>query len=164
MDQVKGCSVYLYYAANGRLVYVGVTDRGTRRMHEHADSKPWWPLVAGCAIEHYTSRTAALAREKFVIERYRPVFNVQHNPDGSLPLEEKIQKAVGWTAQSPVPAAGVTAKERKRRRQRYAALTSEQKKTEPCVECGMRPDPRGRGTCPSCRAQEGWTRRGLTVQ
>jgi hypothetical protein len=130
-------------------------------MHEHADSKPWWPLVTGCAIEHYTSREAALAREQFVIERHRPVFNIQHNPDGSLPLEEKIRMVAGWTATVPLPAAGVTENERKRRRQRYAALTSEQKKTEPCVECGMRPDPRGRGTCPSCIATLANPRRGV---
>lgn len=149
---VTGSSVYLYYSATGALVYVGVTDRGTRRMHEHADSKPWWPLVTGCAIEHFGTREDALAREKDIISRYRPAFNYQHNPDRDRTMEEKVAKTGGAPRRAgtfvPEYAGLATLKERRRF---FYSLTPEQKKLFPCIECGMRASMNGRPTCASCR-------------
>lgn len=147
-----GSSVYLYYSGTGVLVYVGVTDRGTRRMHEHADSKPWWPLVTGCAIEHYGSREDALARERECIQRFRPAFNFQHNPDRDLPYEAKVAK-VGGARSVPgvfIPEyAGL--RTLKDRRRFFYTLSPEQKRLFPCVQCGMRASMHGRPSCASCR-------------
>jgi predicted GIY-YIG superfamily endonuclease len=73
-------SVYRYYDAEGRLIYVGVTSRGPQRQAQHAITAEWWPHVRAQDVEHYDNRETALRREKWLIERHRPPFNRQHNP------------------------------------------------------------------------------------
>jgi len=70
-------SVYQYFQAQGKLLYVGVTGRGLKRSHEHAKSKVWWPLVCGCVVEHYETRKDALARESYLIAAEKPPYNTQ---------------------------------------------------------------------------------------
>ena len=74
-------SVYLYYDANGVLIYVGITSRGVRRQREHEREKPWWKFTARQEIEHFPTRREALEREGFLIRAFSPPFNTQHNPD-----------------------------------------------------------------------------------
>ena len=73
-------SVYRYYDGGGVLLYVGITDRGARRNREHNATKEWWRFVSGQKIEHFPSRDAAEARERELIQQFRPPFNIQHNP------------------------------------------------------------------------------------
>ncbi len=75
-----GTSVYLYYDEHDVLIYVGITARGIRRQQEHNSDKEWWPIVKHQMVEHYPTRAAALARESFLIGRYRPPFNKAQNP------------------------------------------------------------------------------------
>ena len=90
-------SVYSYFDKNGRLLYVGVTSRGFERAHEHSATKSWWWLSAGCSLEHYPTRSAALDRERELIERHNPPFNKQHNrhprPYASRPSPESVPTA-----------------------------------------------------------------------
>jgi predicted GIY-YIG superfamily endonuclease len=74
-------SVYRYYDAAGRHIYVGVTSRGPQRQAQHAVTAGWWPHVRSQDVEHLDTREAALRREKWLIERHRPPFNIQHHPD-----------------------------------------------------------------------------------
>lgn len=74
-------SVYLYYDEVGILIYVGVTRTGILRNRQHNDDKEWWPFVSAQKIEHCQSAEIALDREKALIQKYRPPFNKQHNPD-----------------------------------------------------------------------------------
>lgn len=157
-----GSSVYLYYGVSGYPVYVGVTDRGSRRMHEHADDKPWWPLVTGCSIEHYATRDEALAREAFMIRSYRPAFNFQHNPDRGLSADEKIARCGGAPKLGVVQVAGDLRHDLKERRRFFYTLTPEQRKVYPCVVCGVRPGG-GRPSCPSCLAEDKAAREVLTA-
>lgn len=145
-------SVYLYYGVSGYPVYVGVTDRGTRRMHEHADDKPWWPLVIGCSIDHYAKRADALARETYLIKSYRPAFNFQHNPDRGLSAEEKVARCGGLPQLKVIPEPLTVPQVRhsiKERRRFFYTLTPEQRRVYPCVTCGTRPG-NGRPQCTPC--------------
>ena len=156
MAQSNGTSVYLYYGVNGYPVYAGVTDRGSRRMHEHVDDKPWWPLVIGCTVEHYATRTEALAREAFLIRSYRPAFNFQHNPDRGLTAEAKIARCGGPARVLSVASCETPVGSRhelKERRRFFYTLTAEQRKVYPCVACGILPG-RGRPLCASCLAED----------
>lgn len=137
-------SVYQYYSSSGALLYVGVTDRGVRRLHEHAESKPWWPLTTGSTIEHFETRDEALAREKYLIQTYRPPFNHQHNPERNKPLEER-SVAVGPTCISRSPAAGM-----KQRKQAWYELPRHLRMVAPCVRCSERPGGNG-PMCLPCR-------------
>lgn len=165
MTDATGTSVYLYYGVNGYPVYVGVTDRGTRRTHEHADSKPWWPLVTGCAIEHYATRDEALAREAFLIRSYRPAFNFQHNPDRGLSAEEKIARCGGMPGLNTMPdllGNGAVRRALKERRRFFYTLTPEQRKIHPCVQCGLLPG-RGRPLCTPCLEADKAARAAITA-
>lgn len=73
-------SVYLYYDADGVLIYTGITSRGGARQSEHVKTKAWWPYVHRQEVEHFASRAEAQARERRLIRDYCPPYNVQHNP------------------------------------------------------------------------------------
>lgn len=79
MSIVTPTSVYLYYDQHDILIYVGITSRGVRRNIEHNITKDWWQFVTRQGVEHYPSRTEALARERELIEKHCPPFNTQHN-------------------------------------------------------------------------------------
>lgn len=71
--------VYRLYDRRGRLLYVGVTDRGPQRLVEHYRIKPWFGMVERVEFERFTTRRRALDRERVLIGRDAPRFNVQHN-------------------------------------------------------------------------------------
>lgn len=139
-------TVYQYFAANGALIYVGITNRGTRRLHEHADSKPWWHLATGCTLEHFETRSAALAREAQLIQRYCPPYNTQHNPERDKPLEERAQTRLRKVrlADRPDP------KTLKERRAAWYGLSRAKRLVAACVNCGQRPGITA-PTCLPCR-------------
>lgn len=76
-DAAAPTSVYLYYDAADRLLYVGVTGRGHQRAREHARSKAWWPLVARAEVQHYPTRERALDEERYLIAYHQPPHNTQ---------------------------------------------------------------------------------------
>lgn len=77
--------LYRHYDDTGRLLYVGITDagRGGRRWNEHANDKPWFPLVARSEISHpYPTRADALYAEAVAIRDENPVYNIcRPDPD-----------------------------------------------------------------------------------
>lgn len=79
MADSQHTSLYLYYDKSDFLLYVGITSRGVARNREHDRGKEWWPYVARQEVEHLPSRVAALDRERALIQRHAPPFNVQHN-------------------------------------------------------------------------------------
>jgi len=76
---VRPASVYRYYDKYGLLVYVGISIRGPVRNVQHRHSA-FWPYVVSQEIDHLPDEVAARARERDLIQRYKPPFNVQHNP------------------------------------------------------------------------------------
>lgn len=103
-------SLYLYYDRNDLLLYVGITARGVSRNREHNATKEWWPFVARQEVEHYPSRSAALAAERSAIRAFHPPFNIQHNPghelardaylslrsEGRLPTRSQAHQELRW--------------------------------------------------------------------
>lgn len=136
-------SVYQYHDAAGVLLYVGVTSRDIRRTQEHAETKAWWPLTTGCAIEHYPTREMALAREAELIRKYKPPFNTVHNDRKAEAQEYYLSKA---KTPAPMSPASPSIKER---RANWYKLTPAERRIAPCVRCGERPNS-GRG--PECVA------------
>lgn len=74
-------SLYRYFDRHGILLYVGITGAGIRRNRQHNADKEWWRFVVSQRVEHFASRELAHAQEIALIERFRPPFNKQHNPD-----------------------------------------------------------------------------------
>jgi excinuclease UvrABC nuclease subunit len=138
-------SVYQYYDNQGRCLYVGVTARGIRRTAEHAETKSWWPLCAGCGIEHFATREEALERERQLITRHHPPYNTVHN-------DRKAESRSTYEAVKPEVRLGRLAGASLRdQREAYMALPKKVKKLTPCVSCRVRPTG-GRPMCDACFA------------
>lgn len=69
--------LYRFYADDGALLYVGVTNNPTRRFSKHEDDKPWWHEVRGITVEHYNTREDVLAAERRAIEVEHPRYNIK---------------------------------------------------------------------------------------
>lgn len=84
MAETQHTSVYLYFDKSDILIYVGITGRGMSRQREHNRDKEWWSLTVRQEIEHYLSRSEALARERSLIETHCPPFNTVHNAEAGV--------------------------------------------------------------------------------
>ncbi len=72
-------TLYRFYASNGALLYVGITNNPGRRFSKHRDDKDWWLDVARIDMEQYPSREALNAAEQRAIQNERPLHNIKHN-------------------------------------------------------------------------------------
>lgn len=68
-------SVYLMFAADHRLLYVGITRNLPMRTKTHGREKQWWHEVSYTLHEHYRNRRTAARREAYLIRVLRPVHN-----------------------------------------------------------------------------------------
>lgn len=67
--------VYRFHAADGTLLYVGMTSRAMKRWQDHSEQKTWWEDVAYVRVEHYPTREDAAVAEASAIMNENP----QHN-------------------------------------------------------------------------------------
>ncbi len=88
-------TIYRFYDADGRLLYLGRSERIRQRIVDmetghprglplgHDDGpKPWWREAANIELEHLppgTTGAEALVEERRQIEAYRPVYNREFN-------------------------------------------------------------------------------------
>jgi hypothetical protein len=88
MNDGRVWTVYRYFDAAGRLLYVGATGNGYYRAHGHSRSTaPWWPLVARGEFEHFTTMAEAFSEELRQIITLRPIYNRADNPRWPRPLQ-----------------------------------------------------------------------------
>jgi len=71
--------LYLWYDADGQLLYVGITDDLPGRQTSHAKRSTWAQFADHAKVEHYPSREAAVWAEKTAIRERKPLFNHAHN-------------------------------------------------------------------------------------
>ena len=79
----EACSpttLYRFFAADGTLLYVGITGCKKRRFGQHAQQAEWWLDAASVTLEHFADRNEAMAAEEAAIKAERPRFNDRHNP------------------------------------------------------------------------------------
>ncbi|MFB6392603.1 GIY-YIG nuclease family protein [Polymorphospora lycopeni] len=75
----KPHALYRFYDRTDVLLYVGITMDLPGRMRTHKREKPWWSDVDHIAVEHYTTRNAALEAEAEAIRAEKPIHNDKHN-------------------------------------------------------------------------------------
>lgn len=75
-----GTVLYRLYAADGTLLYVGITDRLIQRFADHRHHSRWWPEVAGKAVTRYAARAEAEGAERAAIRDEDPVHNILGTP------------------------------------------------------------------------------------
>ena len=69
--------LYRFYADDGALLYVGITNNPVNRFDSHASDKPWWHEVRGITMEPYPDRDSVLRAEARAIEVECPRHNKQ---------------------------------------------------------------------------------------
>lgn len=87
------CSLYRFFDADDRLLYVGITTSGSARLAQHSRDKEWFSTVSRATFEHFATREDALAAEKAAIKAERPAYNLRHSlappvPPGYLSIPE----------------------------------------------------------------------------
>lgn len=81
-DVVDGfpCAVYRLYDADGRLLYVGISDAPEVRWKDHERLTDWWHLVVTKDVQWCDNRRLAEAVERKAIETEDPIHNSRHAP------------------------------------------------------------------------------------
>lgn len=86
-------TLYRFYAAEGTLLYVGITNNPPRRFSKHRDEKSWWRNVARIEMEQFESREQLAAAERRAISDEAPAHNVRMN--GARPASPMPSTAEG---------------------------------------------------------------------
>jgi hypothetical protein len=69
-------TLYRFYNAEGRLLYVGWTSRALVRWVEHTRYQPWWSEVSHIRVEHLPTADDAREAEIRAIRNENPLYNV----------------------------------------------------------------------------------------
>lgn len=69
-------TLYRFYDADDRLLYVGITNETGRRFKQHSVSQVWWAEVTTTSTEEFATRLEAATAERAAIAAERPVHNI----------------------------------------------------------------------------------------
>ncbi len=72
-------TLYRYFDSKDKLLYIGISGKPGKRLHEHYKNQPWSGLIARSEFVHYEGRDEALAAEASAIKSEKPKYNVVHN-------------------------------------------------------------------------------------
>ena len=82
-------ALYRYFAADGKLLYVGMSGNWMRRQIGHRSHSDWFGLVATMKVEYLPNRKAALKAEAAAIKSEMPAYNSSHNEQGPAEIEHE---------------------------------------------------------------------------
>lgn len=71
-------TLYRFYGARGKLLYVGISDNFPKRMLDHSQ-KHWWAQVRGTQTDEYEVRADAEQAEQRAIRTEFPMYNLAGN-------------------------------------------------------------------------------------
>ena len=77
--------VYLHYAEDGELLYVGISLSAIRRLSQHYQGSAWYKEIHRVEIYKCPSREAAELVEQMTIKQEKPRYNRMHNPPDPNP-------------------------------------------------------------------------------
>lgn len=81
-------ALYRHFDADGRLLYVGVSNCAVQRTSRHAKASRWFDRVATITVEWFASRADALAAEQRAIAVEGPSENVAFSRDLRPPMAQ----------------------------------------------------------------------------
>jgi predicted GIY-YIG superfamily endonuclease len=76
----KECSLYRHFAADGTLLYVGISLNPLNRLGQHKHNAAWFDKITRVAIEQFPSWAAALEAERNAIKEEKPLYNIAFAP------------------------------------------------------------------------------------
>lgn len=71
-------ALYRHFAADGTLLYVGISLCAVGRLAQHRAEKPWYDQISRVDVEWLPTREQAIAAEKYAIQVERPLHNIIH--------------------------------------------------------------------------------------
>jgi predicted GIY-YIG superfamily endonuclease len=71
--------LYRWFDADGRLLYIGITNDLANRTEQHAESSEWFPFAAALTVWIYPDRASATSAETSAIKAEYPLFNIDKN-------------------------------------------------------------------------------------
>lgn len=89
----KPHSVYRLFAADGALLYVGMSKWPHWRIAQHRD-KAWWPDVADWTVEEFPNRNTAATAERDAIIDERPRYNGTYNEANPNRQPSRLRPAI----------------------------------------------------------------------
>jgi hypothetical protein len=78
--RVAGEWLYRLYAADGELLYIGISGTLGSRLDHHRSKKPWWPQVDHAIATFVGPRRTALVMERDAIRSEMPAHNIACKP------------------------------------------------------------------------------------
>lgn len=84
----KPTALYRHFAADGSLLYVGISLSPIARLCQHRETSGWYGEIARVEVEWHPNREAALAAEKAAIQAEGPRHNVIHARFGQAPTDD----------------------------------------------------------------------------
>lgn len=94
-DAMAACTLYRYFAADGSLLYVGITSSRHSRAVQHSTAAEWWPLTVRATLTHYPNRADAEAAEQSAIISEHPLYNLRYN-EGADRYRVALARAREW--------------------------------------------------------------------
>ena len=76
---LQAATVYTFWSADDRPLYVGCTTQGYVRFDGHGH-KDWWTEVSRVDVEHFEDKSDGLIRERHLIRDLLPEHNFAHVP------------------------------------------------------------------------------------
>jgi hypothetical protein len=95
-------TLYRYFDADGRLLYVGITHQQHLRFQQHSLMASWWHLAQTCTLEHHPNRISAMRAETQAIINERPLYNRTGRRVFPTDLTLPIWKTMTWRPWSEV--------------------------------------------------------------
>lgn len=94
-------TLYRYYNSSNILLYIGLTNKMSRREYEHSLESPWYSQSSYVTVEHFEDAREAAHKENIAISLENPLYNKdvsglyaadkRNNPDGIVTIEEFIE-------------------------------------------------------------------------
>lgn len=89
-------TLYRLYNDTDELLYVGISERWTRRLGQHRASKPWWAEVAKVHLETIPDRHCAERAEIAAIQVEKPRHNVVHVLRRKSAERTRVEARLRW--------------------------------------------------------------------
>lgn len=94
-------SLYRHFAADGALLYVGISLDATARLGQHMRGSAWKDEIENVSVVNFDTLEEARAAEAAAITAERPRFNKRHARSDAHPVSEILSR---WPTRSDVAA------------------------------------------------------------
>jgi len=79
--------LYTAHDKDGRLLYIGISDKMGDRLQSHVEGSSWMEFAANISIDEFPTRRGAEQAERERVKDGKPLFNVVHNDHPSRDVD-----------------------------------------------------------------------------